>query len=227
MEWLTVLGLGFLLGMKHSTDADHVVAVTTIVSTQKKLSLASKIGMIWGFGHTLTILVIGSAIIYLQFSISPALGLSMEFSVGVMIVILGLWSLQKFVFHGHAHRNQAHAVQAASTDKLPGWIRPLIVGLIHGMAGSAAVALLVLNAISNQKLAFVYLLIFGLGTVAGMMLVTVLIGLPYIYSKNIQSLNRGLGIATAVFSIGFGLLMMYELGFENGLFTGHPVWTPE
>lgn len=223
MEWLTVLFLGFLLGMKHSTDADHVVAVTTIVSQQKKLSLASKIGMIWGFGHTLTILIIGSAIIYLQYTISPRLGLSMEFSVGVMIVILGLWSLKKFLLHGHAHGNEA----SAAKDKLSGWIRPLIVGFIHGMAGSAAVALLVLNAISNQKLAFIYLLLFGLGTVAGMMLVTVLLGLPYIYSKNIRFLNRGLGITTAVFSIGFGLFMMYELGFVNGLFTSTPVWTPE
>lgn len=226
LEWLTVLLMGFLLGMKHSTDADHVVAVSTVVSRQRKLSLASKIGMIWGFGHTLTILIIGSAIIYLQYAISPRLGLSMEFSVGVMIVILGLWSLREFLFHGHAHRKEASAA-AEYKEKLPGWIRPFVVGVIHGMAGSAAVALLVLNAISNQKLAFIYLLLFGLGTVAGMMLVTVLMGLPYIYSKNIRFLNRGLGITTAVFSIGFGLFIMYELGFENGLFTSRPVWTPE
>ncbi|HEY0826545.1 MAG TPA: high-affinity nickel-transport family protein, partial [Bacilli bacterium] len=117
--------------------------------------------------------------------------------------------------------------QAGKKPTLYIYIRPLIVGLIHGLAGSAAVALLVLNAISSEQMAVFYLLIFGLGTVAGMMLTTLLIGLPYVFSRGFGSFHKILGISTAVFSIGFGLVLMYELGIVNGLFTDHPVWVPE
>ncbi|WJH34311.1 hypothetical protein N6H14_31340 [Paenibacillus sp. CC-CFT747] len=164
----------------------------------------------------------------MKFTIPPALGLSMEFSVGVMIVILGLFSLRRLFTKQHAHPHGTEPAEAADGLSLRSrYIRPLAVGLVHGMAGSAAVALLVLNAISNEKLAFFYLFIFGLGTVAGMMLVTMAIGLPFIFSKRTQSLNRVLGIGTAVFSIGFGLFLMYRLGISDGLLTGHPEWTPE
>ncbi|HEY0826756.1 MAG TPA: urease accessory protein UreH, partial [Bacilli bacterium] len=99
MEWISVLLLGFFLGMRHSTDADHVVAVTTIVSQQKKLSFAALIGIVWGLGHTFTIFIVGIGIIYLKFTISPHLGLSLEFGVGLMIVILGIISLFHFIPH--------------------------------------------------------------------------------------------------------------------------------
>jgi high-affinity nickel permease len=224
MEWLGVLLLGFALGMKHSTDPDHVVAVTTIVSQQRKLNWAAWTGMVWGLGHTITILLIGSAIVYWNFTISPRLGLGMEFSVGVMIVILGLLALRSFMKPKQEPTAEQTSERIVSKKKL---LRPLLVGLVHGMAGSAAVALLVLSQISDERVAFVYLLIFGLGTVGGMMLTTLLLGLPYVYSHRLQHVNKSLGIVTAVFSIGFGLMMMYELGIGGGLFTDNPVWTPE
>lgn len=230
MEWFTVLLLGFFLGMKHATDADHVVAVTTIVSRQRRLIPAALIGMAWGLGHTLTIFLIGSAIIYLQFTISPHLGLSMEFSVGVMIVILGILSIRSMLRHPH-NDTEAHThVQAALSREgtfVTRYFRPLFVGLVHGMAGSAAVALLVLQTISDTRAAFLYLIIFGLGTVAGMMIITLVLGIPFIYSRRMNGLNRFLGYGTAVFSIGFGLMIMYQLGIVDGLFSDHPVWEPE
>lgn len=223
MEWIGILFLGFLLGMKHSTDADHVVAVTTVVSQQRKIRMAALIGVLWGVGHTLTVFLIGCAIIYLKWSISPTLGLSMEFSVGCMIVILGLWSIRHFWKKSHEH-----GVPTGSTERTKGfWLRPFAVGLIHGMAGSAAVALLVLSELSNQGMAFIYLLLFGLGTVAGMMLVTLAISVPYRFSSRVTRFHRWLGLSTAVFSIGFGLLLMYELGIQNGLLTGNPEWSPK
>lgn len=227
MEWFSVLLLGFFLGMKHATDADHVVAVTTIVSQQNKVFSASVIGLAWGMGHTLTILMVGSALVYFDLVISPHLGLSMEFSVGVMIVILGLFSLRGFLgtkVDQERHGRQFHLKQDATWFR---FFRPFAVGLVHGMAGSAAVALLVLNALSDKNMAFLYLLIFGFGTIVGMMLVTILLGLPYVFSKGFGSIHRILGIGTALFSIGFGLMLMYQLGVTGGLFTEHPQWTPE
>jgi high-affinity nickel permease len=215
METLSILLAGFLLGMRHATDADHIVAVTTIVSRQKRLSAASLIGMFWGLGHTLTILLIGSAIIYFKLVIPPRIGLLMEFSVGVMIVLLGIHSLKTFAQNG-APVGEEHLMS-----------RPFAIGLIHGLAGSAAVALLMLSLIPSPAMAALYLLVFGLGTMAGMMAVTLAIGIPYIFSLRLQTFHRYLGIATASVSILFGLDMMYELGIENGLFSDNPLWTPE
>lgn len=213
MESLSILLFGFLLGIRHATDADHVVAVTTIVSREKRFSRACLIGMFWGLGHTLTILLIGSAIIYFNLVIPARLGLFMEFSVGVMIAALGVISLRKFV------SSDAAAPSTAA--------RPFVIGLIHGLAGSAAVALLLLSFIPSAAWAAVYLLIFGVGTMIGMMAVTLMIGIPYIFTNGLHTFHRYLGITTASASILFGLYMMYELGIVNGLFTAHPVWTPE
>ncbi|WP_199620130.1 urease accessory protein UreH [Paenibacillus alkalitolerans] len=217
---LSVLWFGLLLGIRHAMDADHVVAVTTIVSQQRKLIFAALIGAVWGLGHTVTIALIGSLIIYLEWEIAPRIGLSMEFAVGVMIAILGIVSLRSF-WKGHTHKKN----EAPVTRKT--FLKPLIVGLVHGAAGSAAVALLVLHTIADTRVSILYLLVFGLGTVAGMMGATVIIGLPYIFSRSYGIIHRGLGLATSVFGIGFGLLLMYELGVGNGLFTEHPTWTPE
>lgn len=213
MEWIAVIFFGFILGLKHSTDADHIVAVSTIVSQQKKLTLASMVGVMWGIGHTFTILIIGSAIIYLKLTISPFVGLFMEFAVGVMIVILGLLSLKKVVKlcpSAEFKQGNTHGVFKSLL------LRPLMIGLVHGMAGSAAVAILVLSAIPNQIYAVFYFIIFGLGTMIGMMLVTMIIGLPYIYSWKLNHFNRFLGLATAAFSIGFGFLLMYD-NIQSGL----------
>jgi cytochrome c biogenesis protein CcdA len=211
---LGVLGLGFLLGMRHATDPDHVVAVTTIVAQQRSLLRAARTGVLWGIGHTVTILLVGGAIIVLKVQldgIPPRVGLSLEFAVAVMLVVLGLLTLA-----GGERR------VADSTA------RPLTVGFVHGLAGSAAVATLPQVAlIPDPRWAAGYLAVFGVGTIVGMLLVTVSIAAPSLFAtRRFVGMNRTLRIASGVASIGFGLLLAHRIGFVDGLFTTAPTWTP-
>ncbi len=211
---LGVIVLGFLLGMRHATDPDHVVAVTTIVSQQKSLGRAARTGVLWGIGHTATILLVGGAIIVLKVQISaipPRLGLSMEFAVAVMLVVLGLMTLAG---------GERRVVDSTA--------RPLTVGFVHGLAGSAAVATLPQVALIPSPLwAAAYLAVFGVGTIAGMMLITASIAAPALMATHrFAGLNRGLRIASGVASIAFGLFLAHRIGFVDGLFTTAPTWTP-
>lgn len=261
---LSITALGFFLGMRHATDPDHVIAVTTIVSRQRSLGHAALIGVFWGLGHTITILGVGSAIILFGLVIPPRIGLSMELSVGLMLVLLGVLNLSGIMRwisetltpfgshpqeHPHEHGYYVHShlhvtgIREASDagDSLPlNWtehafhrlglyqiIRPLVVGVVHGLAGSAAVALLVLTTIRVPSWAVFYLLVFGVGTVAGMMLITAVIAVPFKFSKSrFVRLNRGMGLASGLVSLGFGLFIVYQTGFVSGLFTRNPVWVP-
>jgi high-affinity nickel permease len=261
---LSIVALGFFLGMRHATDPDHVIAVTTIVSRQQSIRHASLIGILWGFGHTITILVVGSAIILFGIKIPPRLGLSMELSVGLMLILLGVlnlsgimrWITETFtpaqsenrtdshlleksvVRHSHSSSSEKHDHEAE--NRSVGWmdrtfgqlgiyqvVRPLVVGLIHGLAGSAAVALLVLTTFRVPSLAVAYLLVFGIGTIAGMMLITTAIALPFKYSKTrFARLNHGLGLVSGIISVAFGAFIVYEMAFVNGLFRHAPNWAP-
>ena len=262
---LSVIALGFFLGMRHATDPDHVIAVTTIVSRQHSVRHAAVIGALWGVGHTLTIFVVGSAIILFGIVIPARVGLTMELSVGLMLILLGILNLTGIMRwvtetvtpsqlghphshpHGHGDYIHSHAhshgpeQHGHSEDATPvGWmdrvfgrigvyqiVRPLAVGVVHGLAGSAAVALLVLTTIRVPSWAVLYLLVFGLGTVAGMMLITAAIALPFTYSeKRFARLNRGLGLVSGLVSLGFGFFIVYQMGFVNGLFTHNPTWVP-
>ena len=251
---LSIMLLGFFLGMRHATDPDHVIAVTTIVSRERSIFHAAIIGAIWGLGHTVTILLVGSAIILFKLEIPPRLGLSMELSVGFMLILLGVLNLtgamqraiewiaiRRLGPGAHAHfifgRRVVHTheedgdpvVEPAWWNKLSVFqmARPLAVGIVHGLAGSAAVALLVLTTINRPAWAVAYLLIFGLGTVAGMMLITAAIALPFAYTvQHFGRLNRGLVMASGFLSLAFGLFLCYQIGFVDGLFTGHANWIP-
>ena len=270
---LSIIALGFFLGMRHATDPDHVIAVTTIVSRQRSIRHAALIGILWGLGHTITIFLVGSAIILFGVVIPPKLGLTMELSVGLMLILLGVLNLTGFTrwitetftpqspdgqghphVHSHAHTHQqgdfVHAhphhhepeKHGHAEDATPvGWmdrifgqlglyqaVRPLAVGLVHGLAGSAAVALLVLTTIRDPRWAIAYLLVFGVGTIAGMMLITAAIALPFKYSQSrFARLNRGLAVASGILSIAFGIFIVYQMGYVNGIFTNHPHWVPE
>lgn len=208
-----ILVLSFLLGMRHATDADHVVAVTTIVTRQRSLPRAASIGALWGLGHTVTLLAIGGAMIALGLVMPPWLGLTLELVVAVMLVVLGIASVVG------GTRGERMIDSSA---------RPLIVGTIHGMAGSAAFTLLALPLIASPLLAAGYLVLFGIGTIAGMVVVTLAISLPSLYAAHrIAGARQLLRYAAGVASIAFGLYLAHQVGFGNGLFTGHPVWTPK
>lgn len=224
----SILILGFLLGMRHATDADHVVAVTTIVSRDRTLRGAARIGSLWGAGHTLTILLVGGAIILFGLVIPPHVGLALELTVGVMLVVLGALALRDRAPHDSAHTVLARADRRLKARRFYALLRPLLVGTIHGLAGSAAVALLVLGSIRDPRWAVAYLAIFGAGTVAGMVLVTTALALPLTlaagtFTRSTRWLARAAGLA----SVTLGLLLVYRIGFVDGLFTGHPHWTPQ
>lgn len=235
-----VLALGFFLGMRHATDADHVVAVSTIVSRQRSLRAALPIGALWGLGHTLTILLVGGAILLFGVVIPPRLGLGMEFSVALMLVVLGALNVRsvlkdaRSLAHqhagaGHSHGSHSHGSHSHGHDEQParGTLRPLLIGVIHGMAGSAAVALLVLGAINSPMLGVVYLLVFGVGTIAGMVLITCVLAVPLaVAAPRFASFQRWLAIGTGLASVAMGALLVYEIGFVDGLFGAQPQWDP-
>jgi hypothetical protein len=273
--------LGLLLGMRHSTDPDHVIAVTTILTRERRLATAARIGIVWGFGHTLTVLAMGAAIIFLKIHIPVRIGLGMEFAVALALILLGipaalglcrrigaligcstmdraLASVSPPVVHSHLHTHDGfahshvhvhahgHSVGDAGASPpshrehvaQPGLIlprlgarRPLVksfaVGLVHGLAGSAAIALLVLSAIPQPLWAAAYLVVFCAGVTIGMALITTAIGAPFIYASNrIATINRSLAFASGLLSLGFGLFLAFQIGIVDGLFGAAPIWIP-
>ena len=269
---VSLLSLGFFLGMRHATDGDHVVAIATIVSRERTLVGSVLIGAAWGVGHTITIMTVGTAIILFGVVIPPQLGLSMEFAVGLMLVLLGVLTLTgighvvgattgeadvlganaldlhdhlhahgDYVHrHAHGHGPDAHGHTEEHTplarldrSRLDGlalyqWLRPFVVGLVHGLAGSAAVALMVLTIIHEPVAAIGYLVLFGVGTIGGMMLITLVLSAPFTFTAvNLPKFNWRLRVASGLISFVFGVALIYGVGFaEGGLFTDAPSWQP-
>ena len=278
VNFISIIALGFFLGMRHATDPDHVIAVSTIVSREREIGKSAWIGVFWGIGHTLTIFAVGAAIILFDVAISPRLGLSMELAVGLMLILLGIINVVSFfrdmpsasersgttaslqaelgapqpaVIHSHAHshgdfihthsHSHAHGPDAhvhagqnpvAWLDrmflrfKLYRPLRPLMIGIVHGMAGSAAVALLVLATIRDPRWAVAYLLIFGVGTIAGMMVITMSIASTFRLARGKQVFLQRLAMASGVLSLCFGIFVAYQIIVVNGLLSAHPQWVP-
>ena len=267
--------LGLLLGMRHATDPDHVIAVTAILSRERRIAAATRIGFIWGLGHTTTVLAVGAAIIVFKVAIPARVGLALEFSVAMVLIALGLAAPARLIqpllrrgggapararkevlvhSHRHAHEGSIHRhphVHAdergsdyASTDVplehdhalasvKPPFVaqRSLLmsfgVGLVHGLAGSAAIALLVLSAIPQPLWATLYLAVFCVGTILGMALITTAIGAPFVVaSSRMARFHYGLVVGSGLLSLGFGCFLAYQIGVVDHLFRGVPLWTP-
>ena len=209
---LSTLLLGALLGMRHATDADHVVAVTAIVTRRGRLGDALRIGALWGVGHTVTILAVGGAILLLHVVIPPRLGLAMEFAVALMLIGLGAYNLL-------SERSGPPSALAA--------VRPVVVGVVHGLAGSAAIALLVLATLPDPRWAVGYLLLFGGGTVGGMIGVTLLVAAPFALSaERFGRWRHSLQLASGTLSLSFGLFLATRIAVVDGLFASAPLWVP-
>lgn len=302
----SLLAVGFALGMRHAMDADHVLAVATIVTRERSLRAAAGIGVLWGVGHSLTVFAVGTAIVVFDLVIPERVGLAMEFAVGCMLVVLGvlaLWNALRTTrlirrplalpapgnllparracdrsgglrarvlagvagahagallapgmsaryrllepagdaahahlhahgdyLHTHAHRHDArghgHGEHDTPQGRMDRWfgglapyqaVRPVVVGILHGLAGSAAVALLVLAAIDHPGWGMAYLAVFGLGTTLGMMMITLLIASPLAIGGRAPTAGLTLKLAAGALSLAFGLFLMYRIGFQQGL----------
>src|SRR5919198_4743690 len=184
----TVVGVGFVLGLRHALDPDHVVAVTTLASEKTGLRRTSLVGAFWGLGHALSLALAGGTILALRLRVPPAVGDALEAVVGAMLVILGAAALRRAArvrlhAHPHAHGGQVHVhFHAHDRARAPGdaighhhphpfrgGLRPFLVGLMHGVAGSAGLALLALGAAPSLAAGLTYIAILGLGWIAGML----------------------------------------------------------
>jgi len=235
---LPLLGFGFLLGLKHATEADHLVAVSTIVSEHRSLWRSAAVGALWGLGHTASLFVAGAAIIALRVRVPERVATALELLVALMIVLLGTRILYLVLrgrrdVHVHAHthgerththlhfhgRRDAHAPAEAGAVShawhrgLWGW-RPVAVGAVHGLAGSAALTLFVLTEVlrgGSRLLGFAYLLIFGVGSIGGMLLMSTLVGLPFVLTaQRFRSIDTPVRLLAGTASVLFGLYYAFE-----------------
>lgn len=237
-----VLGLGFIFGLKHATEVDHIVAVSTIVSERRSLWHSALVGGLWGAGHTASLVIVGAVVLALRIAIPESVANWLEFGVAFMIIGLGATALLRALraragihvhkhqhdaagAHAHVHFHERGAEHAASLDTHTHALarigfKPLLVGMMHGLAGSAALTLLVLTQIDSPLLGLLYLLIFGVGSVLGMFIMSGLVGLPFaLSSRKVVGLHYRLQLVAATLSITFGFWYAYETGMASGFWT--------
>jgi hypothetical protein len=225
---LGLLLLGFVLGLRHALDVDHLAAVSTIVSGRRSVASASLVGVVWGLGHTAALVVVGVVVIGLHAEIPPAVARALELGVAVMLVGLGanlLWTLWRgggIHVHGHAHGGRehvhfhVHGTTDGEADPHPHAVRaarrPFAVGVVHGLAGSAGLMLAILATIPSSSLALAYVGVFGAGSIAGMVAMSALLGLPLVlaadrFARAEAVLRTCAGIGSIVVGVALGWRM--------------------
>ena len=230
-----LLAFGFVTGLQHATEADHITAVATLVSKNRRLGKASLLGALWGAGHTLTLFIAGLAVLLLAVSIPAKLALSLEFGVGIMLIILGLSVIRsvrrnavidsffnKFStkhMHPHAHGNKVHVHPHDHDEEHTHSHKSIIVGMIHGMAGSGALMLVVLSTVDSVMSGLAYIALFGIGSIVAMLVISTVIGLPFVFTaKRFGRMNKYIRTVAAFVSIGLGISVIYEIGFLEQVF---------
>lgn len=225
----SLLAFGFLLGVKHAFDADHIAAISAIVSKNKSIKSSSLLGMFWGFGHTISLLFVSLAILLLKISIPENIVLSLEFIAGIMLILLGLNVIMtinknKIHFHKHKHGKQehihihSHKLTKKHNHRHTALHQSLLIGLIHGLAGSAAITLLVLTTIKSFWTGMIYILTFSIGSIVGMTIVSGIISLPFIIiSGKLKRIHKIMDISAGLISTAIGLSILYNIGFVEGL----------
>lgn len=230
MQPFMTVAFGFTLGLSHAIDPDHLVAVSTLVSSQPTLRRASLVGTLWGLGHTTTLFLVGLFVVGFKVAIPSHLAISMECVVGIVLVSLGVSVLGKHLrrpvhahehihgqilhrhFHSHAvgeGHDHAHSVRRLRTS--------FLVGTVHGLAGSAALMLLVLATIRMPILAMLYILLFGIGSLAGMLSIGTAIAVPFTIAKRCRYVQTGLQILTGGASVAYGISILVRIGISEGL----------
>jgi sulfite exporter TauE/SafE len=218
-----ILAIGFVIGLYHAVEADHLAAVSAIVSERKSAIASSLIGGLWGLGHTISLFIVGTLVIFLKLQISESIEAKLEAVVGVMLVALGanairkLFTSEKIHVHHHEHGGSQHVhlhthkdeTKEASHHGLSP--RSLFVGMVHGLAGSAGLMLIVVPTIESPMLAIAYILIFGVGSIAGMMLMSMLMSVPLVFTANrFKMVYKGIRVVAGSFSLIWGLLLINE-----------------
>lgn len=237
-----LLGVGLMFGLKHATEVDHVVAVSAIVSEHRNVLRSALVGALWGAGHTASLFIVGVFVLVFRIAIPPSAAKWLEFSVALMIIGLGVMAVMRvltkradvhlhrhshgrlshvhihFHEHGREHRKLATSTSSHSHEISRVGVKPLLVGAMHGLAGSAALTLLVLTQIESVSLGLLYLSVFGIGSTVGMLLMSGLMGLPFALSgRRLTSINYALQTVAGALSIAFGLWYAYEMGIANHL----------
>lgn len=226
-----ILALGFVLGIKHAIEPDHIIAVSTIASQSKKLFHSSLAGVFWGIGHTATLFIIGIVLILMKGEIQAKWAMSLEFLVGIMLVYLGVTTILSFNnIHAYKHEHDGEVHKHVHSHKHNGehehkhhhidisYMKSMVVGLVHGLAGSAAMVLLTMSAVKSIWEGVIYILVFGAGTVCGMLFFTTIIGIPFVLSAKKVNINKTCSQITGIISTLFGIYYMYNLGITEGLF---------
>jgi ABC-type nickel/cobalt efflux system permease component RcnA len=233
---IAALSLGFWLGIRHALDADHLVAVSTIVSEHKSLLRSSIIGTFWGLGHTASLLGVSLFVVLLRITVSQSVAPYMEIPVAVMLIALGTnsiwqaWRERGISIHAHAHAHEGadehkhlhlHTHKEHDHKHLSFRVgrKPFLVGMVHGFAGSAVLMIAVLTTMPTVALGLIYIAVFGLGSVGGMLLMSALISLPFVATaQKFSSINKGIRLVAGLFSVAFGLMLGWELVHE--IFSG-------
>jgi sulfite exporter TauE/SafE len=235
---LTLLFFGFVLGLKHAIEADHIAAVSTLVAERKSVWGSAIVGAVWGLGHTLALLVVGIFVLLLDLQISEQVERFLEFGVGIMLIFLGLNVLVKIArgrklhlhthehggrphVHPHLHDGEHEAIhdEVATHHGFSLSPRPLLIGLVHGLAGSAGLMLLMLPTVESKTIGLLYIVVFGIGSIGGMMIMSFAIGIPMHYTANrFDRVNAVLRCFAGLLSVGLGLWIVYEKGFAEGFF---------
>jgi hypothetical protein len=227
MSPLTIIALGFLLGIRHATDPDHVVAVSAMVSRERSAKRAALLGFSWGLGHAVTVLIVGAAMIAFGLTLPARLGLGLELAVAVMLIVLGTMNVLAFRRSSRAVDTEADGNTArAPSPAGRSFLRSLVIGVVHGLAGSAAIALVVVASIPETGWALVYLVLFGLGTMGGMIAITVALALPFLASKVAARLQARVVWLTGVASILVGFGVAYQIIVMDGWLSAAPTWSP-
>ncbi|MES9857418.1 MAG: urease accessory protein [Sedimenticola sp.] len=228
---LSVILLGFLVGMQHATEADHMAAVASLATRSRSARETARQGLFWGIGHTLTLFFFGGLVLAMDSLVPQQLSHLLELAVGVMLVLLGGDVLRRLIrdrihfhthqhgatqhFHAHSHYPGKPHNDAAHHHKHPKRLalRSLLVGMTHGMAGSAALIVLALESVSSTAQGLLYIALFGVGSIFGMLILAMVISLPLRYSAGALTwAHNGLVATVGLVTVGLGGSMIYQFG---------------